>query len=271
MLSARTRTATVMALRDQLRSPLVPILLVVVPAFIVIWSVAITQASPRRLELPGGVWVTTTMKALHGPEMAKFSVAVVAALVGVFVMQSALEGDRRLVAAGYRVRETVVARLLVLAAATVVAAVVAAAASAISFEPASWPPVIAALLLIGVIYGSVGALAGALLDKLAATYLILFLVLVDLSVMQTPMFHASPARFAELLPGYGPTRVMLDGSYAHGFDAGYELALALGWAAALGAAVYFVLRRALGTDAPDREPELTPRYPRGVSSHGSAR
>lgn len=271
MLSLRTRTATAMALRDQLRRPLVPSLLVVVPAFIVIWSVAITQATPRALVLPGGAWVTTTMKALHGPEMAKFSVGVVAALVGVFVMQSALQGDRRLVAAGFRPRETVIARLLVLAAATAVVVIVAAAAAAISFEPASWPPVIAALVLIGLIYASVGALAGALLDKLAATYLILFAVLVDLSVMQTPMFHARPARLAELLPGHGPTRVMLEGSYSQSFDAGFELALALVWAGALVMAVYVVLRRALGTEAPDREPAIGVVYPAGVSSEGSMR
>ena len=270
MLSLRTRTATAMALRDQLRRPLVPILLVVVPAFIVIWSVAITQPAPRRLELPGGVWVTTTMKALHGPEMAKFSVAVVAALVGVFVMQSALQGDRRLVGAGFRPRETVIARLLVLGVATGVVVVVASVAAAIGFEPASWPAVIAGLVLIGLIYASVGALAGALLDKLAATYLILFLVLVDLSVMQTPMFHASPARFAELLPGYGPTRVMLEGSYSHAFNAGFELGLAFAWAVALVTAVYFVLRRGLGTEAPDGEPSLATAYPAGVSSQGSA-
>ena len=116
---ARTMTATVMAFRDQLRRPLVPILLVVVPAFIVLWSVAITKASPHRIELPGGIWVTTTMKALHGPEMAKFSVAFVAALVGVFVVQAALQGDRRLVVAGYRAGETLLARLLVVASATV--------------------------------------------------------------------------------------------------------------------------------------------------------
>jgi hypothetical protein len=70
------------------------------------------------------------------------------------------------------------------------------------------------------------------------------------SVMQTPMFHAKPARFAELLPGYGPTRVMLEGSYSHVFNAGFELALALVWAAALITAVYFVLRRA--RSAPSR-------------------
>ena len=39
--------------------------------------------------------------------MAKISIAFVAALVGVFVMQSALQGDRRLVVAGFRAGEAV--------------------------------------------------------------------------------------------------------------------------------------------------------------------
>src|SRR6266508_3591721 len=114
MVWQRTATAMAMAFRDQMRRPLVPILLVLVPAFIVVWSVAITQPESRRIELSDGAWVTTTMKALHGPEMAKFTVAFVAALVGVFVMRSALQGDRRLVVAGLRAREVVAARLFVL-------------------------------------------------------------------------------------------------------------------------------------------------------------
>lgn len=235
-----------MAFRDQLRRPLVPILIVVVPAVIIVWSVAITKASPHLIQLPGGIWVTTTMKALHGPEMAKFTVAFVAALVGVFVMQAALEGDRRLVVAGYRVGETIVARLLVLASAVAVVAAVSALLIARSLTPVSWPPVIAALVLVGLIYGVVGALAGALLDRLAATYLILFLVMADLSVVQTPMFHPTPTRFAALLPGYGPTRLMLDGAYSGQFRAGNELVIALAWAVALTLAVCVVLVRKLG-------------------------
>src|SRR6266511_2541404 len=97
-----------------------------------LWSVAITTATPRRIELAGGAWVTTTMKALHGPEMAKFTVAFVAALVGVFIMRASLQGDRRLVVACYRIGEAILARLLVLLTATSVAVVVAAAAIALN-------------------------------------------------------------------------------------------------------------------------------------------
>jgi hypothetical protein len=267
VLSARTRTATVMAFRDQRRHPLVPILLVLVPAFIVLWSVAITQSTPHRLQLPGGVWVTTTMKELHGPEMAKFTVAFVSALVGVFVMRSALAGDRRLVVAGFRARETILARLTVLAVATLVVVAVSALVTAVEFTPTSWPAVLAALVLIGLIYGAIGALAGALLDKLVATYLILFLVLADLSVVQTPMFHPSPSRFAALLPGYGPTRLMLAGAFGHSFNATGALLLALAWTGGLAIAVYLVLRRRLGVQGAAGLPPDTLRGYLGKKSH----
>jgi ABC-2 family transporter protein len=248
-MSARTRTATAMAFRDQRRRPLVLILLVIVPVYVITKSVAQTQPTPRRIGLPGDVWVTTTMKALHGPEMAKISVAFVAALVGVFVMQSALQGDRRLVIAGFRPREAVLARLAVLTAATALVVAVSALVTAVFFTPASWGPLILGLLLIGLIYAAIGALAGALLDKLAATYLMLFLVMTDLGVVQTPMFHATPGRWAVLLPGYGPTRVMINGAFSQNFHAAPELLLTLAWLAALAIAVYLLLRRAVGTRA----------------------
>jgi ABC-2 type transport system permease protein len=247
MMSTPAGTATRMAFRDQRRRPLVLILLVIFPAYIITKSIAETQPTPRQIGLPGGETITTTMKALHGPEMAKISVAFAAALVGVFVMQSALQADRRLVLAGLRAGQAVLARLAVLFAATALVVAVAAIVTALFFTPVSWPAVITALALIGLIYALIGALAGALLDKLPATYLILFLVMTDLGVVQTPMFHATPPRLAFLLPGYAPTRVMLDGAFAHTFQATGDLLLAVAWLAGLATAVYLLLRRAVGS------------------------
>ena len=248
-MSTRTRTATVMAFRDQRRRPLVLILLVLVPAYVILWSVAETKPTPRTIGLPGGEWVTTTMKALHGPGMAGLMIAFLAALVGVFVTHSALQGDRRLVLAGFRAREAVLARLLVMAAATLLAVAVSAAIMAIVFTPASWLPVIGALVLMGLVYAAIGALVGALMDKLPATYLILFLIMTDLGVVQSPMFHATPVRFAWLLPGYPLERVLYAGAFSHSFHATGELLLALGWLAALVVALYVVLRRAVAARA----------------------
>jgi hypothetical protein len=203
-------------------------------------------STPRRIGLPDGVWVTTTMKNLHGAGMGGLAIAFVVALVGVFVMQSALQGDRRLVIAGFRPGETVAARLLVIAAATALVVGVSAVVTALNFTPASWPPLIAALVLIGLIYGAIGALAGAVLDKLAATYFVLFLVMTDIGVVQSPMFHDKPGGLAVLLPGYGPSRAMYDGAFSETFHAGAELALSLLWVAVLGGTVVVVvLRRTL--------------------------
>jgi hypothetical protein len=244
---ARTRTATSMAFRDQRRRPLVLILLILLPAYVITKSVAETLGTPRRIGLPDGVWVTTTMRDLHGAGMGGVVIAFAAALLGVFVMQSALQGDRRLVVAGFRPGETVVARLLVLIAATALVVSVSALVTALNFTPASWAPLIAALVLLGLIYAALGALAGAVLDKLAATYLMLFLVMTDLGVVQSPMFRETPGSGAVLLPGYGPSRVMYDGAFSQSFHATGELLLSLGWLAALGVAVYVVLRRAVGS------------------------
>jgi hypothetical protein len=236
-----------MAFRDQRRRPLVLILLILLPAYVITKSVAETLGTPRRIGLPDGVWVTTTMRDLHGAGMGGVVIAFAAALLGVFVMQSALQGDRRLVVAGYRPGETVVARLLVLMAATALVVSVSALVTALNFTPASWAPLIAAHVLLGLIYAALGALTGAVLDKLAATYLMLFLVMTDLGVVQSPMFRETPGSGAALLPGYGPSRVMYDGAFSQSFHATGELLLSLGWLAALGVAVYIVLRRAVGS------------------------
>jgi ABC-2 family transporter protein len=244
-MSARALTATTMAFRDQLRRPLVLILLVLVPAYVITRSVAETLPTPRRIGLPDGVWVTTTMKDLHGAGMGGLAIAFCAAVVGVFVMQSALQGDRRLVVAGFRPGETVIARLLVLAAATALVVAVSAVVTALNFTPDNWAPLILALVLMGLIYGAIGALAGAVLDRLAATYLMLFLVMVDVGVVQTPMFSETPGRFAWLLPSYGPSRVQYDAAFSPTFHASVELLIGLAWLMVLGAAVYVVLRRAV--------------------------
>lgn len=243
---ARTATATTMAFRDQRRRPLVLILLMIVPAYVITKSIAQTQSTPRQIGLPDGGIVTTTMKDLHGAVMAGFVITFVASLIGVFVMQSALQGDRRLVLAGFRPGETVIARLVVLIAATLLVVAVSIAVTALSFTPASWLPLSTALVLTGAIYAAIGALAGAILDKLPATYLMLFLVMTDLGIIQNPMFGNSvPGRWAPVLPGYGPVRMMVDGAFSPTFHAGADLLLAVGWLTALAVAVYLVLRRAV--------------------------
>jgi len=246
-VSANFTTATAMAFRDQRRRPLLLLLLVIVPAYVITRSIAITQPTPRMIGLPGGLSVTTTMRDIHGAVMAGNAIAFVAALCGVFTMRAALQGDRRLVLAGFRPHQTVLARMTVLAAATALVVAVSLAVTALSFTPKSWVPFAAAMVLIGFIYAAVGALAGAVLDKLAATYVILFLALTDLGVVQNPMFGTgTPRWWAAFLPGYGPSRMMTDAAFVPGFRATGALLIGVAWAVLLGLLVTAVLMRTVG-------------------------
>jgi hypothetical protein len=246
-MGGRVLTATAMAFRDQRRRPLLLILLVFLPAYVIARSIAITEATPQQVVLPGGAVIVATMKEIHGAVMAGNVIAFVCGLVGVFVMQSALLGDRRLVVAGYRPGEAIAARLAVVAAATALVVAVSGIVTAFYFDPGSWPPFLSGLVLMGLIYAALGALAGAVLDRLAATYLMLFLAMTDLGIVQNPMFgDGNPDGWAVVLPGYGPNQVMVDGAFSSTFHAGWELLLSLAWAVALISIVAAVLRRAVG-------------------------
>lgn len=237
-----------MGIREQRRRPLLLFLLAVFPVYVITRSVAITQATPHRIGLPGGIELVTTMKDLHGAVMAGIAITFAVGLCGVFIMQSAIQGDRRLVIAGYGAGETALARMALLAADAALVVAISIAVTSYFFTPKAWLTFVSSALLLAVMYGALGALFGALLDKLAATYLMLFLVMTDLGIVQNPMFgDGVPGKLAVLLPGYGPVRQMVDGAYSSQFHAEGPLALGIAWTAILVAAVYFLLRRELNS------------------------
>ncbi|HEX6229478.1 MAG TPA: hypothetical protein VFZ41_08485 [Solirubrobacterales bacterium] len=246
-MNGRASIATRMGFREQLRRPLLLVLLVFVPFLFISWSFAITEPTPRLITLPGGEQLLTTMKDLHGAIMVPITVGFLAGLIGLFVIQSALESDRRLVLAGYSPGEAIVPRIAVLVSATLVVLAVSLAVTTIDFIPASWIPFVAGNLLAGLIYGAIGALAGASVGRLGGAYLMFFLPMIDFGVAQNPMFFdGEPQGWATVLPGYGPTRLIVDGGFSSQFHAGGELALSLAWTVVLGAAVYLLLRRSIG-------------------------
>jgi hypothetical protein len=247
---SRVVLATRLALRDQLRRPLLLVLLVGLPFFFITRAIAATEATPRIIGLPGGAEVLTTMRNIHGANMAAITVAFLAGLCGVFLMQAAQAADRRLVVAGFRPLEAVAPRAIVLTLLTLLVVATSLAVTALSFTPRAWLWFGVADLAIGLTYGSLGALAGACLGRLGATYLILFAAMLDLGIVQNPMFGSGvPETWAHFLPGYGAARVMIDGAFSAQFHAGPELALAIAWASVAVAALAFALRRIVGGPA----------------------
>lgn len=246
-MSGRIATATRLGFREQLRRPLLLVLLVGLPFFFITRAIASTVPQPRVVPLPGGSEVLSSMQDVHGATMAAITVAFLAGLCGLFVMQSARDADRRLVVAGFTPLEAIVPRLLQVASAVAIVVAVSLAVTALSFTPEQWPPFVLANLMIGVTFGAIGALAGALLGRLGGTYFMLFLPMIDLGIAQTPMFgDGEPSGWAQLLPGYGAHRVLVDAAFASGFHAWLELGLALAWALVATSILVIALGRRLG-------------------------
>lgn len=245
-MNPRVRTATRLMMREQARRPLILVLLVALPFFFITRAIASTEADPRRIGLPGGAQLLTNMKELHGASMVAITIAFLAGLCGAFMMRSARSSDRRLVVAGYSPGEAIWPRVAVLAAAIAIAVVVSLAVTALSFTPESWPWFVVGNLLIGILYASLGALAGALLGELGATYSILFVAMLGMGILQNPMFgDGTPSGAAAFFPDHGAARVVIDAGFGAGFGAWTSLALALAWCATTAAAALLVLRRSL--------------------------
>lgn len=241
---SRVAVATRLGFVEQGRRPLLLVLLVVVPLLFITKAIAATQPLPREVLLPGGVQVLTTMRDVHGAVMAAITVAFLAGLCGVFVMQAVRHGDRRLVVAGFTPFQVVLPRLVVLGAESTLVLAVSLAVTAFSFQPRSWPAFIVGNLLAGTVYALLGALAGAILGGLGATYLMLFGAMLDLGIVQNPMFGTgAPPAWGALLPGYGPGRLIVDAAFSEHFHAWAALATSLGWILALLIAVLLVLHR----------------------------
>jgi ABC-2 type transport system permease protein len=243
-MSARALTAARLGMREQSRRPVFVFLLVFLPLYFIARSISVTEPIPRLIGLPGGGMVQTTMREIHGADMALIAVGFLIGLCGVYLMLAAREADRRLVVAGFSAGEAILARLLVLLAATVLVVTVAIAATAWKFDVQQWLAFAGAIALVGVIYGAIGALVGALLGRISAVYLMFFAPMIDLGIAQNPMFgDGSPSGWAQALPGWAPTRVAIDAAFSHSFHAGTELLIAAGWALALLGLVAVVLRR----------------------------
>lgn len=247
-MSSRTLTAARMGVREQRRRPVLVVLLVVLPVWFIARSISVTEPTPRRIGLPSGDTILTTMRDIHGADMALIAVGFLVGLCGVFLMLSAREADRRLVVAGFRPSEAIAARLLVLLVATAIVVSVAIAVTAWKFDVQQWPAFAAAAALIGLEYGALGALAGALLGRIGAVYLMFFVPMIDLGIAQNPMFgDGTPDGWALALPGWAPTRVAIDAAFSGTFHAGTELAISVAWTGVLLMLVAVLLRRSFRT------------------------
>lgn len=244
--------------RDARRNPAQWALFVVVPIVFVITADAVTPNEPIILTLRehgAGLARTFAMPAVHGATMAPIAIASLSALVGLFVLLDSRAGDRRAALAGLRPGALFTARLGVLVLMVLAATVVSLAATAVVFDATRWPTYAAANLLLGLTYGLIGALLAPLFGRVGGVFVAFLLPFLDIGIVQSPMLHPEPTALSKLLPGYGGSRVLLDGALTRGFDETVPLLIGLAWLAALTIVVALTYRLAtrpanVGTTVP---------------------
>ena len=249
--------------RDARRNPAQWALFVVVPLVFIVTADAVTPDEQIMLTLRehgSSLARSFAMPSVHGATMAPIAIASLSALVGLFVVLDSRSGDRRAALAGL-----LTARLGVLALLTLVAATVSLATTALVFDAARWPTYAAANLLLGFTYGLVGALLAPVFGRVGGVFLAFLLPFLDLGIVQSPMLHPEPTTLSRVLPGYGGSRVLLDGALTRGFDETVPLLIGLAWLAALALAVALTYRHAT---APSRFRTSSPVAPVAARARG---
>lgn len=219
------------------RTPLLLALLVVAPAY-VIYLFTVVAPDGQALVQVGGETVRTTLPTAFPAFTTPMTAALLAGIAGLFLMGTSADADARLVVAGYRAHEVVLARLGLLVAIASVATGVSVGVMLTSFSPEALGWFVVGVGLTALIYGMVGVLAGVVLDRLAGVYLILFGSMIDLFVFQNPLATDAPS-VATLLPGHYPLQVAMAAGFTGSVDLTH-LALTL---------VYLTVLTALGTAA----------------------
>lgn len=223
MTGGRTLTLFTRGVRQYLRTPVLLLLLVLLPADMV--GLVMRESSDMivPLSVTGGGTLILRLQDVTGVFMGPLAAAVVGGIFGLFVMQRARDADSRLAIAGFRPFEVVLARLGLIAVACLLVTGVVVVVLTTQFTPEYLPLYAVAVFLAAISFGMIGALLGLMIDRLAGLYAMLFVPMVDILLFQNPISPRS-LPWASALPGHHVTQAAIDASFGEGFD---ELSLLL--------------------------------------------
>lgn len=238
---SRVGAAVLAGAREYRRTPVLLALFVVLPLYAVVVFRAATPDASVTLHLDSTV--TTSMDAVMVSVMTPMAGALLAGIAGLFLTRSAADADGRLVLAGVRPGEMILARLGLLAGVSALGTGVAVAASLFTFDPVQPGWFVAGALLVALIYGMLGVAVGTVLSRLAGVYVLLFGPMVDVFLYQNPLGTETPA-VAALLPAHYPLDVAMNAAFTGGADPG-TFALGVGYLLAVAGLATAVLARTL--------------------------
>lgn len=242
----RLRAGLHAGLRDYRRNAAMWTLLILLPVFFISLSFYVTPNDPTPVALHEGGQAsiqTLSMIDVHGAIMVPITIAFLAGLAGLFVVQGSLQADARLALAGFRTWEILSARLGIIGLAAAITTFTSLVVTAIDFSPVNWPWFIAGNLVVALTYGMVGVVVGAIFNKLGGLYLMFLLPFIDIGIAQNIMFSAAPPDWGIALPGRGGVDVLVDGAFTATFDRPASVGSALIWLAVLVALAMAVFRR----------------------------
>jgi hypothetical protein len=258
------RRGLVLGLRELGRHPALWALLAVVPAVFILLSDVITPPGHTGIAVREDGVLAVSMfdpAEVHAGTMAPIAVSSLAMLVGLFTILATRDTDRRLCLAGLRPATLFAVRLTTIGAAVLVAVAVSLVVTSTVFTAENWAVYLAGNVLVAATYAMVGVLVGPLFGRVSGVFLAFLVPFLDVGISQSPMLSTQPDEWAHWLPGYGGTRLVLDGALTGSFDERLPLLYAGLWLLGLALAAGLMWRR---TSAVPRNRRASPALARAA-------
>lgn len=211
-------------LEELKRTPLLIALLVFGPAYFIYFITLLAPSGSAIVHLGEETFQTTLSEAFPA-FTTPMTAALLAWIAGLFLMETASSTDSRLVVAGFRTYQVILARLGLVAGIALVASGVSIGIMLTAFQPELLAWFIAGTTLNALIYGMIGLIIGVLLSRLLGIYLVLFGSMIDLFVFQNPLSVETPV-LARILPGHYPLQLVMEAGFKGSIslaDFGYAL------------------------------------------------
>ncbi|MCU4752368.1 ABC transporter permease [Halobacteria archaeon AArc-curdl1] len=250
MSGRRTMTMFRISFRETARNYVLVGLLIALPIAFITVAFAVTQDAQMPIELPIDGETQTVMRGLpevHGVAMTPLTSTIIAGIVGLLLMQDARNVDGRLVLAGYRAREVILARLGTLSVLVTLVTVVTVGVMAYDVRPEQPMLFVLAIFVVTLLYGFVGMLLGVVFDRVAGLWTILVASMLDIGLFQSPLFPmGEDTWWVKILPGYHPMEVVFDAGLTAQPDTLVHLGWSLGYLFLVGTVAVLLFYRLTG-------------------------
>ena len=216
----RCRVAFQMTALALLRNRVAIALIVILPVLFYTLIAITTRDVPTAFLLPSisdETVVTVSRKQEGLVFMGLAAVGFISAFLAFHLISRQAEVSRRLLVCGYRAWEIVAARLAVLACAVMIVSLFSGLLLRGFFAPRHLVAVTAGFVLVGLVYGCYGLLAGSLFKRELEGILSIVLVTnIDVGWLQNPVFYSSSENrgIIHALPAYFPAQVSMTSAFS---------------------------------------------------------